>query len=260
VSEPAESAARPESLRLGVVVPTLNEGQRLGALLERLLTAPEGGRDRPGGRGHLDAADEVVVADGGSSDRTREVAREHGARVVRTAAGRGTQLAAGARELRAPLLLFLHADCTPEPGALAALRAELARTGARAAAMSQRIGARGPFYRMVEAVADLRVRALGLVYGDSGLCVERALYEEVGGFRSLPIFEDVDLSRRIARRARPRLIRSARLRVSARRWRSEGALRGTLRNWMLQAAWLAGVSPERLLRFYAPHSEEGRTT
>jgi len=254
VWEPA-SGARPDArARLGVVVPTLNEEELLGPLLERLLGRAPG---VAGSLGALDRADEVVVADGGSTDRTRAIARERGARVVETPAGRGTQLAAGARELRTELVLFLHADCWPEPGALAALRGAL-EGPLRAAAMAQCIDARGGFYRMVEAAAGLRVRALGLVYGDSGLCVERRLYEQVGGFRPLPLFEDVDLSRRIARRSRPRLVPAARLRVSARRWRREGALRATLRNWMLQAAWLLGMPPERLLRFYAPHSHPDR--
>ena len=253
MSEPAPRAASPEpGARLGVVVPTLDEEQHLGALLERLL-----GDGGPGGPAGADRADVVVVADGGSSDRTREVALEAGARLIEAPRGRGTQLAAGARALDTPLLLFLHADCVPEPGALAALRAALGPGGARAAALSQRIEARGVFYRAVERAADLRVRLFGSVYGDSGLCVERALYDEVGGFRPLPIFEDVDLSRRIARRSRPRLCRGAGLCVSARRWHREGPLRATLRNWMLQVAWRLGASPEWLLRHYAPHSAPG---
>jgi len=96
------------------------------------------------------------------------------------------------------------------------------------------------------------VGLLGLVYGDCGLFVRRELYLDVGGFAELPLFEDLELSRRLRERCWPRTLHAARLRVSARRWRAEGVLRATLRNWIIQAAYLLGVRPGRLARFY-PH-------
>jgi rSAM/selenodomain-associated transferase 2 len=225
-----------------VVVPTLDEERALPRLLERLLRA-----DAP------DRADRVVVADGGSADRTAALAREGGALLVLAPRGRGTQMRAGAEALGTDLLLFLHADCVPDPGALAALRDAFGSPGLEAAGMSQRIEAPGLFYRLVERAADLRVRR-GMVYGDSGLCLRRAAYEAVGGFRELPLFEDVDLSRRLRAGARPRLVGSARIAVSARRWQREGPLRATARNWILRAAYAWGADPARLARRYAPHS------
>jgi rSAM/selenodomain-associated transferase 2 len=225
---------------LGVVVPTLDERARIGQLVERLLRAG-------------DRADAVVVADGGSRDGTGELAAERGARVVHAPRGRGTQLARGAGELDTDLLLFLHADCTPGDGALARLRTTLSNGGVHAAALSQRIDAPGWFYRAVEACADRRVDWLGLVYGDSGLCVRRDVYLAVGGFRALPLFEDIDLSRRLRRVTRPRRVDDALIHVSPRRWQREGALRATLRNWMLLAAYHAGVDPRTLARFYPPN-------
>jgi rSAM/selenodomain-associated transferase 2 len=229
---------------LGVVVPTLDEEGELPALLERLLA---------GGLDPADRADQVVVADGGSADRTRAIALEHGAELASAPRGRGAQLAAGAALVSSDVLLFLHADTRPEPGALARLRAAFGDPQLVCSAMQQRIDARGAFYRLVERCADARVRVAGLVYGDSGLAVRRAAYQKSGGFRPLPIFEDLDLSRRLQPIARPRLIEGAVLRVSARRWQREGALRATLRNWILSAAYAAGASPERLQRHYAPH-------
>lgn len=227
---------------LGVVVPTLNEALLLPRLLERLAR----------GTGAEDRADEVVVVDGGSRDDTPRLARA-GATVLAAERGRGPQLAAGAAALASDVLLFLHADSLPRPGALAAVRAAFRDPAVGATAMRQRIERGGAFYRCVEACADLRAR-LGLVYGDSGLAVRRDLYEAVGGFRPLPLFEDVDLSRRLGARARVRLVAGAELGVSARRWEREGALRCTLRNWMLSLAFLAGADPARLARRYEPSS------
>jgi rSAM/selenodomain-associated transferase 2 len=231
-------------VRLGVVIPTLDEEQALAILLPRLAEA--------------DAPERVVVADGGSRDGTEHVARAHGATFLAAPRGRGTQLAAGARALDTELLLFLHADCVPAAGALARLRAAFADPALQAGALEQQVLAEGLFYRLVERCADLRVRRLGLVYGDSGLCVRRTVYEAVGGFRPLSLFEDVDLSRRLRGAARPRLVRGARLGVSARRWKREGALRATLRNWMLSIAYAAGANPERLARLYPPPADRSR--
>ncbi len=229
---------------LGVVVPTLDEAQLLPRLLARLAPAP-GDPDRP---------EEVVVSDGGSRDGTVEIARRAGARVVRAPAGRGRQLAAGAEALGTNLLLFLHADCLPEPGALARLRRALGSGRLVAAGMRQRIEAEGRFFRWVERFADRRTRR-GIVYGDSGLVVTRRAYERAGGFAPLPLFEDLDLSRRLARVGPIGLVEDAVLRVSPRRWHREGRWRCTLRNRALTLAFLAGVSPERLAARYAPHRE-----
>jgi rSAM/selenodomain-associated transferase 2 len=228
---------------VSVLVPALDEAAALPGLLARLLEAEDA----------ADRADEVVVADGGSADGSVELARAAGARVVSSAPGRGRQLAAGARALGGEVLVVLHADCLPEPGALSAVRRAFADPGTVTAAMRQRIDARGAVYRVIERAADARCRWLGVVYGDSGLCVRRAAYDAVGGFRALPLFEDVDLSRRLARLGRVRLVEGARLTVSARRWQREGPLRCTLRNWILTLAYAAGVPPERLARHYRRH-------
>ena len=230
-AEPRES--------LSVVIPTLDEEERLPVLLGSL------------GACGADAPEEVIVVDGGSRDRTVEVAERAGARVVRAPRGRGAQLRHGAEAATGDLLLFLHADTRVAPPALAAVRRTLRDPGPIAAGLRQRIDQRGAVYRLIERAADLRVRC-GWVYGDSGLVVRRRAYEEVGGFRDLPLFEDLDLSRRLRRRGRIRLVRAAELTVSARRWQRDGAVRRTVWNWLLTVAWLAGVDPARLVRYYRP--------
>ena len=244
------SGTQSRRLSLGVVIPTLNEEGVLAQLLQRL-----GPGDRKGAEPfeREDRADRVVVADGGSRDGTHALAREHGAELVMAPAGRGQQMAAGARELDSDVLVFLHADCIPSAGALRDVRLAFEDEGLHACALRQRVDSERAFYRLIEACADRRVRWFGMVYGDSGLCVRRSAYESVGGFRALPVFEDVDLSRRLRALGRPELLSSS-LIVSARRWQREGALRTTLRNWMLVCAYKAGMSPQRLARFYRPHS------
>jgi rSAM/selenodomain-associated transferase 2 len=225
------------SLRFSIVVPTWNEAKNMEELAGSLAAQ---------GREH-----EWIVADGGSADGTGELAERLGARVVSGARGRGAQLASGARAARGELLLFLHADARLAPGALDALAAAFADPRVIAAGLRQEIAHPARFYRWVERAANRRVR-FGWVYGDSGLCVRRAAYDAVGGFRALELFEDLDLSARLRRAGRVAFVPAAALLCSPRRWEREGRLACTLRNWILTVLWAAGVEPARLARFYPP--------
>lgn len=230
---------------VAVVLPTLDERTRIGPQLERLLRADA----------LEDRADEVRIGDGGSVDGTCDAARALGAFVAQSERGRGRQLAAAARGATSDVLLFLHADNRLPSGALATVRRAFANPALQAAALSQRIDAPGWFFRAVERAADARARR-GMVYGDSTLVVRRTLYEELGGFAQLELFEDVEFSRRLRRVARLRVLDDARVLVDARRWLTEGRVRATLRNWSLRVAFDLGVAPSVLARWYKVHAPE----
>lgn len=246
---PPDPAANGRALRLSLVVPTWNEEAALPRLLDATL----------GAGAALDRPDEVVVADGGSTDETAAIARERGCRVIHSECGRGHQLAAGAAGAEGDVLVFLHADARPFPGALARMRDALRDPAIHACAFSQAVEAEGRFYRMVERTADRRARR-GWVYGDSGLVIRRSVYDAVGGFKRQPLFEDLDLARRLRAHTEVRLLEGARVAVSARRWKREGALRTTLRNWTLTRLWRAGVAPSLLVRFYPRERAAGART
>ncbi|MEM1449694.1 MAG: glycosyltransferase [Planctomycetota bacterium] len=248
--EPArEAPLRGDPLRLGVGICALNEAETLPRLLARLLD-PSDGTDR---------ADLVVVADGGSTDGTPDLVRARGAVCLPTGRGRGLQLRAAAERLLeegAEVLLFLHADSLPRLGALRSIRAALGPDGDRscdAVAMAQVIDAPDRVYRWIERAADARANR-GMVYGDSGLAVRASLYRDAGGFRDLPLFEDVDLSKRLRRMTRIQVLEDAELVISARRWQEEGVLRCTTRNWILRGLFECGVPPAALERLYRPGS------
>ena len=107
-----------------------------------------------------------------------------------------------------------------------------------------------------QAAAIYRGKTRGLVLGDSGLCVRAGAYEAVGGYAPLPLFEDLDLSMRLAARGPVRLVPGARMVVCARRWKREGALRATVRNRILTLGWRLGVPAERLAAWYPRHRDD----
>jgi rSAM/selenodomain-associated transferase 2 len=214
---------------LSVVVPTLNAAATLTACLDA-----------------LSGADEIVIVDGGSTDGTAAIAHSHGARLVQSPRGRGTQLAAGAAAARGDWLLFLHADTVLASGWREAAQAHRARHPDRAACFRFRLDAGEWPARLVEAGVALRVRALGLPYGDQGLLLSRRLYDEVGGYRPLPLMEDVDLVRRLG----PIERLAVEAVTSAERWRRDGWLRRSARNLVCLACYRFGMSPERVARLY----------
>jgi rSAM/selenodomain-associated transferase 2 len=230
-------------VRLSIVTPTLNEDRSLEALFQDLT--------------QLRVAHEVIVIDGGSTDATRVVAERHGARVLSTRPGRGAQLALGARAAAGDLLCFLHADVRLPDRARSALEREARIRPIGAAVFRLAIDAPGIAFRIIERGANLRTRLLGLPYGDQGLVVSRDEYRAVGGYQAIPIMEDVALVRALSRR-RPVRILDAELLVSARRWQRDGVWRRTLSNSCLIAAYLAGIPPRTLARWYRPSGDVER--
>ncbi len=196
----------------------------------------------------------VIVADGGSADATVAMASDLGAAVVQGPRGRGPQLHAGAEAaMKHPdcaWLLFLHADTRLQPGWEEAVRAHIAASGSemRAGHFHFRLDDPAPAARRLERIVAWRCRLLALPYGDQGLLIHRALYKELGGYRSIPLMEDVDMIRRIGRARLCRLAADAL--TSATRYRHGGYWRRPARNLSLLALYFLGVSPERLVRWY----------
>ena len=230
-------ARRPGELRpprMSVVIPTLNEEEHLEATLESVTGEPD---------------IEVIVADGGSTDRTAELARARGARLLTTTAQRARQMNAGAAAASAPVLLFLHGDSRLPPGFSSHALELLAGRGTAVGAFRLAVAGPGWGLRIIEGLANVRSRLLRLPYGDQGLFVMADLFRRVGGFPELPIMEDVVFVRRLNRRGRI-VIASCSALTSDRRWRRLGILRTTLVNQVVLAGFFLGVDPARLAGWY----------
>ena len=220
-------------MTLSIVIPTLNAAATLSATLAS-----------------IEGADELLIADGGSIDATRDIAGGFGAKIVMSSSGRGHQLAAGAEQANGDWLLFLHADTTLEQGWKSVVEEYIAdpASRSRAAAFRFALDDSSAEARRLERIVAWRSAILALPYGDQGLLIKRDFYRSLGGFRALPLMEDVDFVRRIGRRRLVILPISAR--TSAARWRAEGWVKRSVRNMTCLSLYFLGVSPRMLLRLY----------
>jgi rSAM/selenodomain-associated transferase 2 len=220
-------------MSVSVIIPTLNEAacvaNAIGALRRQNRC-------------------EIILADGGSRDATRSAAVGADL-IVEAPRGRASQMIAGAARATGDVLLFLHADCELEDGALIDAERCLRRPGVVAGCFSMTVRAQGMMYRWIDSCATARVRLTGLVYGDQGLFLRHDLWQRLGGFPQLRFMEDVFFSRRLRQIGRI-VVASRRIFVSPRRWQRTGLLRQTLRNWLLTALAAGGVHPDRLAAFY----------
>jgi len=155
----------------------------------------------------------------------------------------------GAAQATGDILLFLHADCQLETGALDAAKGCLSSRNVIAGCFTMQVQAAGWLYRWMDAWASARVRISGMIYGDQGLFLRRDDFLRLGGFPELHLMEDVFFSRVLSREGRV-VVAPKRIFVSARRWQCSGLIRQTLRNWALVGLAGAGVHPDRLARYY----------
>lgn len=222
-------------MSVSVIVPTLNEERFLARALDRLR------EQRP---------HQIIVVDGGSRDDTCRLAGQADL-LLHGPSGRAAQMNLGAGHATGDVLLFLHADCWLEVGALPEAERYLAQPGVAAGCFTMRVEAEGSWYRLIDRCATARVRLTKLIYGDQGLFVRRDLFGCLGGFPRIGLMEDLYFSRQLRRRGRM-VVAPRRIFVSPRRWQQTGVLWQTLRNWALTALAAGGISPDRLARFYPP--------
>lgn len=219
---------------ISIVIPTLDESAGIGASLARLQPLRSQGA-------------EVVVADGGSTDGTRELARPFADRVIEAPRGRAAQMNAGAEAARGDALLFLHADTLLPSGALHVVDAALqARDWGR---FDVSISGAAPLLAVVAYFMNARSRLSGIATGDQAIFVRRSAFEAVGRYPAIPLMEDVALSKALKRRSRPACLRE-RVLTSGRRWERHGTLRTIVLMWRLRLAYALGGDPASLARRY----------
>ncbi len=225
---------------LSIVIPTLDAAGPLGPTLAALDGEDEGG----------EFGIEIIIADGGSHDATRDVAQAAGCRVITAPRGRGPQLRCGAAEASGQWIMFLHADTRLAPGWRAHVAAFIndPANRERAATFRFALDDDGAPARRLERMVAWRNRVLGLAYGDQGLLIAQEFYARLGGFAPKVLMEDVDMARRIGRKRLVML--ESKATTSAQRYRQGGYLLRPARNIFCQMLYFLGVPVAIIARIY----------
>jgi rSAM/selenodomain-associated transferase 2 len=217
--------------RLSVVIPALNEARGIRAALEALAPLRA--------RGH-----EVIVADGGSTDATVQLASGSCTQVLHTPRGRALQMNAAARAATGEMLLFLHADTRLPPQADELIQRSLKEH--LWGRFDVEIEGRHPLLKVVAGSMNLRSRLTGIATGDQAIFVRR---EAFPGFPEIALMEDIAFCKRMKRLGPPACRREKAL-TSGRRWEARGVLRTILLMWRLRLMYFLGADPEDLSRIY----------
>ena len=223
--------------RLSIIIPVLNEEGRIQSTLEPLQSLRL--------KGH-----EIIVVDGGSHDTTISRCAPLADHVLQSPPGRATQMQAGAAVSSGDILWFLHADSCVPGQADRHINESLADANSDWGRFDISLDDSHPLLRCVAWFMNQRTQLTGIATGDQGIFIRRSLFEEIGGFPDVPLMEDIRISRSLKKHGRPCRVK-ARLETSSRRWKTHGISRTILTMWSLRLAHFAGVSPERLARYYS---------
>ncbi len=209
---------------ISIIIPTLNEEKTISQCLETVVNIP---------------GIEIIVSDGGSTDSTVEIAGQHSdVKVVSSLAGRSIQMNNGAACARGEILLFLHADCILPKEDVLKIRQIFDRGKFVGGAFQIRLLSDKFPYRWLERGINFRSKVFKLPYGDQGLFVKRSIFEKLGGFREMPICEDLDFVCRLRRKYGEIAILNGRISSSVRTWKNRGIFRTSFRNQLLLYSYM----------------------
>lgn len=223
------------AVKLSVVVPVLNEEVNLSRLSSCLRSVVE--------QGH-----EVIIVDGGSSDNTLTIAYEITDTVIISKKGRALQMNSGASIASGEVLLFLHAD-TFLPENVAEIISDAFIGESFWGRFDVRLSNNKYVYRLIEYMMNIRSSLTSIVTGDQAIFIEKNLFDQIGGFPEIALMEDVEISRRLKKIAKPIRLRN-KVVTSSRRWERDGVFATVFLMWKLRLYYFFGVSPDRLRQMY----------
>ena len=220
---------------ISIVIPVFNEEKGLNECLEKVFTQT----------GNF----EVIIVDGGSTDKTKTIAENwQFAKVISSAKGRGTQMNAGAKVAKGDWLLFLHADTFLEKGTIEKLSRLTLEKNLEVGCFWHKFDSMHPWLLIVSLIHNLRFRLTGIIYGDQCLFIERGLFEKLGGFRESIVMEDIEFSERILKVTKP-LCLPLRAITSARKFYNLGIYRATFH--VLKLMYIYGRKDARTDLFFS---------
>ena len=224
----------PSQFRLSIIIPALNEEAGIMTFLNHLQA--------------LRSQCELILVDGGSDDKTLELAHPYVDKQITADKGRARQMNAGAKQATAPILLFLHADTFLPEDAVTQIESAIT-SDCDWGRFDVRLESNDLQLKIVAWLMNKRSCFTGIATGDQAIFVKKAVFEQVGGFADIALMEDIEFSKRLNKNGRPYCIKS-KVTSSARRWLSFGIVKTILLMWSLRLRYFLGANPTKLEQLY----------
>jgi rSAM/selenodomain-associated transferase 2 len=224
---------------ISVIIPVFHEQEQINNMIRHIYSVAS------------HAAPEIIVVDGSIERDTLAAVSDKNVKGVSSDRGRAKQMNKGAAQARGDMLLFLHADTQLPVGAFEDIASIFEDDRCVGGAFDLAIDGAGLMLRVIERAASFRSRFTRVPYGDQAIFIKRYFFAKIGGYREMPLMEDIDLMKRIRLAGGRISIIRKRVKTSGRRWLKEGVVHCTLRNWAIRFLYLTGVDPNRLVKWYA---------
>lgn len=240
-SDLPDCATTGQTCRLSIIVPCLNEAQQIEQSLQALQPLRE--------RGH-----EIIVCDAGSTDNTQQLASPLCDIFLQADKGRALQMNAGAAQASGEVLCFLHADTLSPQYLDEHIFQSLQQSRGVWGRFNIRLSGQHPAFRLIERMINLRSCISGVASGDQGIFMYRNVFNRLGGYKTIALMEDIELSKRLRKISKPACIKQPTLQTSSRRWEEHGILRTVLLMWKLRLKYFLGSNPQQLAGEYRNHN------
>ena len=227
-----------KKVKFSIIVPALHESNMINSLVEH-LEGMELSRDA-----------EIIVVDGNPNGDTIQAIGSDKVKKMVAPKGRARQMNAGASVAEGEILVFLHADTELPRNALRRIHSTISQGQYVGGAFQLGIDSHKLEFKILARWASIRCRLTGIPYGDQAIFIRSGYFKLLGGYKDIPLMEDVELMRRIRRRGDKICIVPEQVRTSPRRWEQEGFVYVNVRNAFLFCSYMLGVSPEKLASFY----------
>ena len=235
----------PSNQTISVIIPVWNEARLLRPLVDHLRAIDNHAADTP--------PVEIIVSDCGSDDGTTENMDDKTS-IVTSPRGRAIQMNRGAAEATGDILWFLHVDCFPPGNALDLIREAMADPEVVAGGFRWELTGGRWYYPLATSLAHWKNRLKKNLFGDMGIFVRRRVFERLGGYREIPVFEEVELTKRLRLEGKIVLL-DEKLPSSDRKLAAEGPMKAFVKNDILKILYSLGVSPGRLARMYRARAD-----
>ena len=223
---------------ISIIIPVLNEADTINFTLQHL-------KDTIGAN-----PCEVIVVDGNPSGNTIKSITSKNIKKIINPPGRGIQMNAGARAAEGRILVFLHADTTLPEDAIQKIISICDQSEFVGGAFDLGVDSNRFIFRITERYVFIRSRITKIPYGDQAIFLKKEVFNRMGGFKEIPIMEDIDLMRRIKRRGYKIRFVPEQVKTSSRRWETDGVAYSTIRNIVISSLFYCGISPVWLKKFY----------